>query len=295
MTDPIAPAAGGQGTPVTPSAEPTPISSAPAPGTVPAAPAAPATWYEGFDPDMRGWMENKGLTKMDASKALEVALNGHRNLEKHMGVPADKLLRLPDFDKADKGELDQFYNKLGRPADISGYEIPVPQGISTDFADAAKVKFHELGFTALQAKELVAWNNEYLAGAQAKQQEAYAQTIAQENEALKKEWGAAYEQELGMAKNAAKALGIPAEQIDKLEGSLGFANLMKMMANIGRRIGEDKYIDGGAASSGAMTPVGAQARIKQLQGDKEWTAKYLSGNVQARAEMERLMQFAYPS
>jgi hypothetical protein len=44
-----------------------------------------------------------------------------------------------------------------------------------------------------------------------------------------------------------------------------------------------------------LTPVGAQTRIKQLQGDKDWTAKYLGGNIQARAEMERLMQMAYPS
>jgi hypothetical protein len=212
-----------------------------------------------------------------------------------MGTPADKLLRLPDFDKAEKSEMDQFYNKLGRPADPTLYELPIPEGAPKDMVDWAKPVFHEAGLTKQQAKVVTEKWNEHVAGLAAKQKETYAQTIAQENGQVKTEWGAAYEQELGKAKNAAKALGIKPEQIDALEGSLGFAGLMKMMANIGARIGEDKFVGGDGAGGSAMTPVGAQARIKQLQGDKEWTAKYLGGNVQARAEMERLMQFAYPA
>lgn len=293
MTDSTAPAAGGQGAAAVLSAEPAPISSAPAAGTVPAPTEPQSTgidWLTGASEDMTAYAKNKGW------KAPMDLLTSYQQLEKHMGTPADRLLRLPDFDKAEKAEMDQFFNKLGRPADPKGYEIPVPDGVPADFAEAARIKMHELGLTARQAKELAAWNNEQGAAMQAKQKEAYSQTIEQENLALRKEWGDAYDQEMGAARNAAKALGINAEQIDKLEGSLGFAGLMKMMSNIGHRIGEDKFVDGGSGSSnGALTPAGAQARIKQLQGDKDWTSKYLSGNIQARAEMERLMKFAYPT
>jgi hypothetical protein len=143
---------------------------------------------------------------------------------------------------------------------------------------------------------LAEWNNQYASTMSVQQQEAYKQTIAAENDALKREWGQAYDQEIGMAKYAAKALGLLPEKIDKLVGSLGFSDLMRTMANIGKRIGEDKFVSGDSnGGNGVLTPAGAQARIKQLQGDKEWTAKYLSGNIQTRAEMERLMQFAYPS
>lgn len=292
MTEPIAPATGGQGAAATPSAEPTPISSAPAPGTTAPAAATASTgldWLTGASEEVTTYVQNKGW------KAPTDLLTSYQQLEKHMGTPAERLLRLPDFDKAEKTEMDQFYNKLGRPAEPKGYDLPVPEGMPTDFAEAAKVKMHELGLTAKQARELAAWNNEMGATMAAKQKETYEATIAQQNAELKTEWGAAYDQEMGAAKNAAKVLGIKPEQIDALEGSLGFANLMKMMSNIGKRIGEDKFVDGGAGSNGAMTPAGAKARIQQLQGDKDWTAKYLSGNVQARAEMERLMQFAYPS
>lgn len=284
MTDVAAPATG-QG--VTPSSDPAPINSSAAQGTVA---SVSNDWTSGLAPDIASYVQNKGW------KAPADLLTSYQQLEKHMGTPAERLLRLPDFDKAEKAEMDSFYNKLGRPADPTLYEIPVPQGAPTEFAEAAKAKFHELGLTSKQAKALAEWNNEYAAQLQAKQKETYAQTVASENESLKKEWGQAYDQEIGKAKNAAKALGIKPEQIDALEGSLGFANLMKMMSNIGSRIGEDKFVSGDVTSgNGMLTPGGAQARIKQLQGDKDWTAKYLGGNIQARAEMERLMQMAYPT
>jgi len=290
MTDPIAPALAGQGT-TAPSATPVPITSSAAPGIVPtAAPSTPSLeWLTGAPEDITGFVQNKGW------KSPVDAIEGYRNLEKHMGVPADKLLRLPDWDKADKTELDQFFGKLGRPADPKGYEINVPDGTPADYADAARIKFHELGLTAKQAKALVDWNNEFATTAGAKSQEAYKQAVAQQDAELRKEWGQAYDQEIGSAKNAAAALGIKPEEIDKLEQSLGFAGLMKVMANIGKRIGEDTFVSGGGSNTGAMTPAGAKARVQQLQGDKEWTAKYLSGNIEARAEMERLMRFAYPS
>ena len=285
MTDVSAPPTG-QG--VTPSSDPAPINSSAAPGS--GTESVSVDWTTGLAPEVASYVQNKGW------KAPTDLLTSYQQLEKHMGTPAEKLLRLPDFDKAEKTELDGFYNKLGRPADPKQYEIPVPQGAPAEFSDAARAKFHELGLTSKQAKALAEWNNEYTGQLQAKQKETYAQTVASENESLKKEWGQAYEQELGKAKNAAKALGIKPEQIDALEGSLGFANLMKMMSNIGARIGEDKFVSGDSASvNGMLTPGGAQARIKQLQGDKEWTAKYLGGNIQARAEMERLMQMAYPT
>jgi hypothetical protein len=289
MTNTNAPAAdGGQGA-TTGTASAT-ITSSPAAGTVPVSTPASTSvdWMTGAPEELTGFVQNKGWkTPVDA-------ITSYQQLEKHMGTPADKLLRLPDFDIAEPAELDQFYNKLGRPVEAKGYDIPVPEGVDPSFAESAKVKFHELGLTAKQAKALVEWNNEAAAQTVASQQEAYLQNVAAENDIIKKEWGQAYDQEIGMAKNAAKALGLSPEKIDKMEQSLGFADLMRTMANIGRRIGEDTYV-AGDSNGGMMTPAGAQARIRQLQGDKEWTVGYLSGNVQKKAEMDRLMQFAYPS
>jgi hypothetical protein len=155
-------------------------------------------WLTGASEDVTTYVQNKGW------KAPTDLLTSYQQLEKHMGTPAERLLRIPDFEKAEKTEMDQFYNKLGRPVEPKGYDLPVPEGVPTDFAEAAKLKMHELGLTAKQARELAAWNNEMGATMASKQKEAYSATIAQQSAELKTEWGAAYDQEMGAAKNAAK-------------------------------------------------------------------------------------------
>lgn len=254
-------------------------------------------WYSGFDQETIGWMENRGLTKLDEKSALENTVKGFRNAEKYVGVPHEQLLRVPDWDKADKVELDQFFNKLGRPADPKEYNLPVPDGLPRDFADWASTIFHDVGLNSRQGQKIAEKWNEYMFEMAAKDMEAQKQAVAQQERELRAEWGSAYEKEVSSAKKAAQGLGLKPEQIDALEDALGFSGVMKMMSDIGKKIGEDSFVngEGGSGGFGVMTPAAARARIDQLQRDKEWTAKYLSGNVQARAEMEGLMKMAYPS
>jgi hypothetical protein len=271
--------------------EAAPITSSPAPGTVPTTSEPAATWYSGFDQETLGWMENRGLTKMDQNKALEAAINGHRNAEKYMGVPADKLARIPDWEKADKVELDQFFGKLGRPSSPNDYKLPLPEGSSPEFAKEASTWFHEAGLNERQANAVVTKWNDYVQSITVRETET-AQSKFQEQEAsLKREWGAAFEQEVGFAKNATRALGLNEQQVSALENALGFDGLLKMMNSIGKKTGEAKFVTGESSTNGPMTPAQAKARIDTLRNDKEWVNKYLSGNVDARAEMERLHQF----
>lgn len=286
MTDTTAPVAGQGATPVEPSSTPAPINSSAAPGTT--ASSTPSEWTAGLNEDVLGYVNNKGW------KTPADVVDGYRNLEKLRGVPADRLLKLPDFNTADKVELDQYYSKLGRPMDASKYQLDMPEGSDEGFANWAKSSFYDEGLSDKQAMGLSKRWNEYVAQTQQQQQEQMAAASRQQDANLRSEWGQAYEQEIGVAKHAAKALGMSAEMIDKLQNSLGYDGVMKLMNNIGKRIGEDKFASGEASGGGAMTPAGAKARIQQLQQDREWTNKYLAGNVQARAEMERLMQFAYP-
>lgn len=281
MTEPIVASANGNGD--------APITSAPAPGSTPIA-ASDSTWYAGFDQETVGWMENRGLTKLDMKDALANSINGFRNAEKYIGVPSDKLLRLPDWDKADKVELDQFYNKLGRPTDPKGYKVDVPEGMPTDLADWSRTTFHELGLSEKQGNALAEkWNT--LQESQRQQMtEGFKQKFQAEEVALKREWGAAFDQEVGLAKNAAKKLGLDDQMIQSMEQQLGFGGLMKRMNEIGRKLGEDGYVSGNS-NNGVMTPAQARSKIAQLQGDKDFVQKYLAGNVQAREEMNRLHEF----
>lgn len=253
-----------------------------------AAPAAPA-WLKGADETTVGYVQNKGWTE-----PVQV-LEGYRNLEKLLGADkAGRAVVLPG-DKAEPAEVAAFYDKLGRPADPKDYKIAVPEGYDTGFAEAARAKFHELGITAKQAEGLAAWNNEYVGGLAAKQQNQTAEAFQKDVATLKEEWGAAHDQNVVVARNVVNALGWDAAKIDKLSASIGHAELMKTLHQLGTRMGEDAFVGGKDTQyGGAMTPGQAKARIQELRNDKAFAAKYLSRDADAVAEMTKLQRYAYP-
>ena len=255
----------------------------------------PVSWHSGMDQDTLSWLENRGITKLNEQDALKNLASGFRNAEKFIGTPADKLLKIPDFQKASREELDGFYSKIGRPESPDKYELDVPEGQPTDFADWAKSQFHALGLSNSQAKALSQKWNEYVAQQQGKMTEQSQAKAREEEASLRQEWGGAYDNQLNLARNAAQAFGVDAAELDRLESAMGYAGVMKFMARLGARMGESEYVSSNSRENfGAMTPSQAASKIADLRNDKDWVAKYLGGNVEAKAEMERLMKQAYP-
>ena len=269
-----------------------PITSSAAPGTVP--PQAPSgSWIDSFDDEAKGFVQNKGW------KDSADLLGSYRNLEKLTGAGPDKLLKLPTGD--DKAEWDAFYTKLGRPESADGYKLPVPDGDDGAFAKTAAGWFHELGLTAAQAEKLSAKWNEHVGqmGQQAEAQkgEAYKAQIEQDNKALTSKWGAAYEQNINIAKTAAREFGFDGPTIDKLESALGFAGLMEFMHNVGSKIGEASFVSGDSGAPGrfgVMTPDQAKQQITALRSDSGFISKYTAGDAEAKAKMAQLHKWAYP-
>ena len=247
-------------------------------------------WLEGASEDVSAFVQNKKW-----QSPLDMA-ESYRNLEKYVGAPAEKIAHIPDFAKGEKAELDAFYAKAGRPSDPSGYKIPVPEGQTDVFAKEAANWFHEAGLNPTQAQLLAEKFNAHSSTFQESQLAAYQESVAVQEAGLRREWGAAFDQNVQSAKTATAQLGLKTEQIDALEKTLGFDGLLKMMSNIGSKIGEDRFIspESQGQSFGAMTPAQAQSRLSSLQQDKTWVTKYLNGNTEAKAEMERLQRFAYP-
>lgn len=258
------------------------------PPAAPAAtpPAASSDWTSGFDADTKGYIQNKGFK--DPGSVIE----SYRNFEKLMGAPKERILKVPE--KAEDVEgWNGIYQKLGRPEKPEGYKFEMKD---QEFGKWAQGTFHELGLSESQAAKLVGKWNEYANGVSTKQQESYANKISQEGEALKKEWGAAYDQNIAQAKRAVQGLGLDGEKIDALEKVMGFAGVMKFVHSLGTKLGEDSFVSGDSKSGGfgAMTPEAAMNRINAIKADKSFVEKYLAGDLAARQEMERLHKFAYP-
>lgn len=255
-------------------------------------------WHASYDADTRGWLENRGLTKLDAKDVLPKVIDGFRNAEKKLGVPSDQMLRLP-ADRAANGAMNDVWNKLGRPDDQGGYTLPTAaDGDDKDFEGWARGKFHGHGLTQDQASGLYRDFTEMIAGAST-QNETDAKL---ENEAsvtdLKREWGNTYERNIEVARNAIRALGADTGVVDKLEELMGYPNVIKLFNTIGQKIGEPAFASGDTNSGipgMPSTPQAAQVRINELKNDSAFVKKYNSGDTESRTLMTNLHKVAAAS
>lgn len=247
-------------------------------------------WLSGISDDLKGWAQTRGW------KSPSELLDSHRNLEKLRGVPESQLLAIPRSD--DAAGMEAVFNKLGRPANPDGYGLVTPkEGGNADFTKWAATEFHKLGLTADQGKKMMeAWEGR-LGANRTQAKEAAAAKGLQEINALKTEWGAAYDQEVARSQRAAREFGVDVKALNAIENALGTQATMKFFNAIGKKIGDPGFIAGsttGDPSGGPMTPAQAREQIKVLQSDPGFVKKYTAGDAVSRSTMERLHKYANP-
>lgn len=82
-----------------------------------------------------------------------------------------------------------YKTAMGIPLKAEDYEIPVPDGESTEIADSFRLFALEKGLPKDLAKSTVEWWN----GVVAKEKENYAKELQARSEAIKTKWGADYD------------------------------------------------------------------------------------------------------
>ncbi len=258
-------------------------------GNVPA-PGAGADWTSGLPELTRGFVQNKGF------KGPEDLVTSYQNLEKHFGVPADRLVTLPK-DETDAEGWGKVYGRLGRPEKPEGYGFKDKDGKQTPFQTWAEKTFHENGLSGKQAQALVQKYDAFHAEHQKAQENAFNQKVEQEISGLKSEWGMAHDQHIKQAQAAFKTLGVPDAAVDALERQLGYSATMKLFQKIGAKMGESEFVSGdrGDSFGAAMTPEAAKAKIQELKSDKEFTKAWAAGGTKEKAELDRLHRFANPT
>lgn len=184
-------------------------------GTPPAAgthDSAP-TWLQSIaDADLRQFVEAKGFKDVgDAVKAM-------RELEA----------------------------KHAAPASIEDYQLG-----DGDFAKTAATWFHEAGIPADAAKALAAKWNGYVGEQNTAAEAARLAKGEAELTTLKGEWGADYDKNVELGRQAMRKFGVSGEVIDKLAGATGDAATIKVFSQIGASLSEGTLNPGGAGGSGA--------------------------------------------
>lgn len=255
-------------------------------------PTPTAPWYAGADAETVGYLQTKGLAEKTAKEAALAAIASHRQAEKFIGAPADKLIRLPK-DASDAEAYATMYDRLGVPKEAKGYSFEgikfkdgsdLDEGFTTFMADRA-LKNH---LTPAQAKQLATDLVEFMGGAEERELADHTASLDAERAKLKANWTPAnFDQNMVTARNAAAALKVTPEEVEALQGVVGYARVMEMFRQIGTRIGEHRFVEnpGNPGSGNVMTREQAVSRKGELMRDNNWREGYLKGDTEKNREM----------
>lgn len=282
----------------TPSTPITTTPSSPSEGVTPQAgggtttpPVQTPAWLSGLSEDQRGFAEMKNF------KDLGSVIDSYKGLEKVLGVPKERVIRMPEKSDDEAG-WNEVYNRLGRPATSNDYKLDVPEkGGDESFMKWAKDTFHKNGLTARQAENISKSWNETMAKIEADTLAAEDAALAEGHMKLKREWGVAFDQKVKEATAAASQFGIDAAKLEKIERVLGFVDTMKFFGDLGSKIGEDAFVSGNSGQGpkfGPMTPAAAKAKLESLKGDSDFRKRFESGDADAFDHWTKLHGMAYP-
>lgn len=255
-------------------------------GSAGAAGTQPNAWNAGFDEETSAYVQNKGW------QSPADILSSYRNLEKFAGG-SKNLIEMPGMD-ADETTLNNFFNKLGRPEAPDKYGLKAPEGADPELVNWFKANAHKAGLTDKQAASLFdAWNGMSGERMQAMQQQMREQSEREITE-LKKEWGQGYDSQIDAGRRAAAALGYDEAKLGAIEDKLGTAEMLRLFATLGSKMGEDSFEGGDrTGTSFGVTPAAAKQQIADLKMDKNFMNEYLNGNPDAINKMKRLMESAH--
>jgi hypothetical protein len=262
----------------------------------PPAPPPPAVWHTGVDAELLGHAQNKGWDMTDPKAAFAGAVKQARELERHFGVPPDRLVKLPAAD-AKPEEIAAFRERLGVPKEPKDYDFspikdaagqPIPQAL----ADALRASAHAAGVpkdaAAAVARDVV----KHLDSAATEKANITTANQEADRAKLKANWGDKFEFNRLQAMEGARKLGISPEAVAGLESVMGYSGVMDALRKIGINTREGTFIEPGAGGSlgQATTVEGALARKAELMADQAWGKRFLEGGAAERAEMNRLDQ-----
>lgn len=262
-----------------PTPSPAPASEqAPASAADALAPAAPAAnWRDSLAEDLRG--EQALANFADINALARGYMDTKRLASSRVPTPGET----PESFKA--------FAAAVRPQDATVYEIAVPEGMPTEFADGFRAKAHEIGLHPIQAKAIADWNNEMVAADLRRQSDASAADLA----AFKADYnkaGGNFDQKLDAVKAWLPQMGVQLEPKDMaaLDAKIGSGNLMRFMFELHDRVGDLPEIpaDDLPSGFGAMTPAQADARQRELYKDASWREKALQQGSAEWKENERL-------
>lgn len=273
-----------------PPTDPPPVDPVPVdpPPTDPVPP--PTTWRSNLPDDIK---DHATLSKF---KSVGDLAKSHLEAQKLIGA---KGVILPGKDATEE-QINTYYNSIGRPDKVEGYEInqlQVPEGVKID--ETQRTEFlkagHKEGFTNKQMNFLLKWNLDSEGVRANASAETRSQAIETAETELRKEMGTAYEANVALAN---KVVGKFADDSARefLSEALGHdPRMVRMMVKIAKGMSEDTLGEGIAEMT--KTPTEAQAEIAKIRADKNhpYFIKENPEHESAVKYMQALYDMAHPN
>jgi hypothetical protein len=251
----------------------------------------PADWREGLDATIKQHPSIQNFkTPGDLAKSW---------------VEAQKLIgrdKIPvPGEKATKEDWDMVFERLGRPKDKDGYTLPevqLPEGYppqDKEFVENFKSKALELGMLPAQVNGLYKWFIDQEVSQFNQFGEKRTQERGEEENALRKMWGKAFEQNFQIAEQAVNKYGTEGF-INKLKAT-GLNNdpdMIKFIADMAKNFSEDKIA--GKPQGLTLSPEEASMEIAKIKGDPKhpYWDKYHPEHQYAMNKMKGLFEMANP-
>jgi hypothetical protein len=231
------------------------VTTTPATEAPPATTAPATTWRDSLPEDLRSAPE---LAKYTDVAALA---KGHLNQSKLVGAKTEGLVKVPG-EGASPEEHAAFNKARGVPDAPNGYSIKRPQiSAVTGWDEKAEQAFltdaHKAGYTPAQAQLAV----DFLGRIKQAEHEADRQMEKEAGLALRNEWGANYDTNLGVANIALSQYG-GNELVEFLHTSKLGADprMVKAWAKVGADLMESGYVKGEGLSSVSYEEAQTKAR-----------------------------------
>jgi hypothetical protein len=213
-------------------------------------------------------------------------------------------INIPGQNATDE-EKSEFLKKLGRPESPDKYTLPdfskLPEGLkpNENFVKALATAAYSRGLNNDQHMGILQEILKFEVDA-AKQSEVEEQNdMKQRTEALRKEFGSAYDQRVGLAKKTFETFAASGEreEFDKRYGNDPL--IIRMFSRMGERLLEDRSIDGtGGRGSLTLTPEEARMEIAKIRADANhpYNNRKFDGTkerTEAVEHMNRLYEYTY--
>lgn len=214
-------------------------------------------------------------------------------------IGADKVA-LPGKHASDE-DWGRFYQKVGLPESPDKYEVAIPKEakfVNPDLMKELKPIAHKAGILPKQLETLIGWYEGNSAKAMEAQVSALKAKTDEQVGSLKKEWGMAFDNNLGLANKVLKDHG--PEGIGEYLKQTGLDNdpqLVKLLAQIGKSIyREDQMVGANNGASHIYDPASALKKANEILGNHEhpyYNAQH-PNHAAAVAEVNELFSQANP-